>query len=87
VGGYERAGAAAIQFEDQKNPAKCGHTPNRHLVPTKDMANRLAVASDARSSRDFLIVARTDARTSLGPRAQWARRPLGPLPRQDSVTI
>lgn len=66
VRGYERAGAAAIQLEDQQNPKKCGHTPNRHVVPVKDMINRLTVASDARSSKDFLIIARTDARTSLG---------------------
>jgi 2-methylisocitrate lyase-like PEP mutase family enzyme len=66
VRGYERAGAAAIQLEDQQNPKKCGHTPNRHVVPVKDMINKLKVANDARSSADFLIIARTDARTSLG---------------------
>src|SRR4029078_12718216 len=57
---------AAIQLEDQQSPKKCGHTPNRHVVPIKDMVNKLTVANDARSSRDFLIIARTDARTSLG---------------------
>jgi 2,3-dimethylmalate lyase len=66
VRGYERAGAAAIQLEDQQNPKKCGHTPDRHVVPIKDMINKLTVANDARSSKDFLIIARTDARTSLG---------------------
>jgi len=66
VRGYEKAGAAAIQLEDQQNPKKCGHTPNRHVIPVKEMINKLTVASDARSSRDFLIIARTDARTSLG---------------------
>jgi 2,3-dimethylmalate lyase len=66
VRGYEQAGAAAIQLEDQQSPKKCGHTPNRHVVPIKDMVNKLTVANDARSSRDFLIIARTDARTSLG---------------------
>jgi 2-methylisocitrate lyase-like PEP mutase family enzyme len=66
VRGYEKAGAAAIQLEDQQNPKKCGHTPNRHVIPVKEMINKLKVASDARSSRDFLIIARTDARTALG---------------------
>jgi len=66
VRGYEKAGAAAIQLEDQQNPKKCGHTPNRHVIPVKEMINKLTVASDARSSRDFLIIARTDARTPLG---------------------
>jgi 2-methylisocitrate lyase-like PEP mutase family enzyme len=66
VRGYERAGAAAIQLEDQQNPKRCGHTPGRHVVPVKEMVNKLTVANDARSSRDFLIIARTDARTSLG---------------------
>jgi 2,3-dimethylmalate lyase len=66
VRGYEKAGAAAIQLEDQQAPKKCGHTPNRHVIPVKEMINKLKVASDARSSRDFLIIARTDARTALG---------------------
>ena len=41
-------------------------TPNRHVVPTQEMVNKIKVASDARSSADFLILARTDALTSLG---------------------
>jgi 2-methylisocitrate lyase-like PEP mutase family enzyme len=66
VRGYERAGAAAIQLEDQEVPKKCGHTPNRHVVPLEEMVAKIKVASDARSSADFLIIARTDARSSLG---------------------
>lgn len=66
VRGYEKAGAAAIQLEDQESPKKCGHTPNRHVIPVRDMVNKLKVASDARTSSDFLIIARTDARTLLG---------------------
>ena len=66
VRGYEAAGAAAIQIEDQEFPKKCGHTPGRRVVPIEDAARRIKVASQARSSKDFLIVARTDARTSLG---------------------
>ncbi len=66
VRGYEKAGAAVIQLEDQVFPKKCGHTPNRHVIPAKEMVNKIKVASDARSSKDFLILARTDARTSFG---------------------
>ena len=57
VEGYERAGAAAIQLEDQEFPKKCGHTQGRRVIGAEDMA---------RKSPDFLIVARTDARSSLG---------------------
>jgi 2,3-dimethylmalate lyase len=65
VRGYEKAGAAAIQLEDQQSPKKCGHTPNRHVMPVNEIINKLTVANDARSSKDFLIIARTDARTAL----------------------
>jgi 2-methylisocitrate lyase-like PEP mutase family enzyme len=66
VRGYEKAGVAVIQIEDQQFPKKCGHTANRHVIPTREMVNKIKVASDARSSQDFLILARTDALTSLG---------------------
>lgn len=66
VRGYEAAGAAAIQLEDQEFPKKCGHTPGRRVIPMADMVRKIQVASDARSSRDFLIIARTDARSALG---------------------
>jgi 2-methylisocitrate lyase-like PEP mutase family enzyme len=66
VRGYERAGAAAIQLEDQEFPKKCGHTPGRRVVPADDMVRKIAVATEARTSPDLLIIARTDARGSLG---------------------
>lgn len=66
VEGYERAGAAAIQIEDQEFPKKCGHTPGRTVIPREDMVQKIKVAASARESDDFLIVARTDARTSYG---------------------
>lgn len=66
VRGYEEAGAAAIQLEDQEFPKKCGHTPGRRVIPVADMVRKIQVASDARSSSDFLIIARTDARSALG---------------------
>ena len=66
VRGYEQAGVTAIQLEDQEFPKKCGHTPGRRVIPLDEMAQKIRVASDSRSSSDFLIVARTDSRTSLG---------------------
>ncbi|MFZ5691427.1 MAG: isocitrate lyase/PEP mutase family protein [Pseudomonadota bacterium] len=66
VRGYEAAGAAAIQIEDQEFPKKCGHTPGRRVIPLEDAVRRIKVAAQARSSKDFLIVARTDARTAHG---------------------
>ena len=66
VRGYEAAGVQAIQIEDQEMPKKCGHTPGRRVVPLKDALRRIEVAVDARRSDDFLIIARTDARTSQG---------------------
>ena len=64
--GYEQAGVTAIQIEDQEFPKKCGHTPDRRVVPIDDMVRKIQVASDSRSSSDFLIIARTDARTGKG---------------------
>lgn len=66
VRGYEAAGACGIQLEDQEFPKKCGHMLGRRVIAAEDMAAKVRVAADSRSSRDFLIVARTDARTSLG---------------------
>jgi 2-methylisocitrate lyase-like PEP mutase family enzyme len=66
VRGYEAAGVTAIQIEDQEFPKKCGHTPGRRVIPAEEMADKIRVASDSRSSEDFLIIARTDSRTALG---------------------
>lgn len=66
VRGYERAGAQAIQLEDQEFPKKCGHTPGRRVIPAEEMVRKIRVAVESRDSRDFLIVGRTDARTALG---------------------
>jgi 2-methylisocitrate lyase-like PEP mutase family enzyme len=66
VRGYERAGAAGIQLEDQEFPKKCGHTPGRRVIAQHDMAQKIRVAVEARQDPDMLIIARTDARTSLG---------------------
>ena len=66
IRGYEAAGVAAIQIEDQEFPKKCGHTPGRRVIPVEDMVRKVKVAVDSRSSDDMMIIARTDARTALG---------------------
>jgi len=58
----ERAGAAAIQIEDQKDPKRCGHLAGKRLVPAKTMAKKIRAAAKARKDPDLIIVARTDAR-------------------------
>ena len=66
VRGYETAGVAAIQIEDQESPKKCGHTLHRRVIPVEDMARKVKVAVDSRTSDDTMIIARTDARTAYG---------------------
>ena len=66
IRGYEAAGVAAIQIEDQEMPKKCGHTPGRRVVPAEDMMLKIKVAAEARRHSETLIVARTDARTAHG---------------------
>ena len=62
----ERAGAAGIQLEDQVFPKRCGHFDGKEVVPLPEMLGKVRAAVDARRDRDFQIVARTDARSSLG---------------------
>ncbi len=66
VKGYERAGAAGIQLEDQQFPKKCGHTPGRRVIPLAEAAAKIRCAVESLDSRDFLIVARPDARGLYG---------------------
>ncbi|MGX7681676.1 isocitrate lyase/PEP mutase family protein [Jatrophihabitans sp. DSM 45814] len=70
---FERRGAAAIQLEDQVFPKRCGHEADRRCIPATEMVDKLHAATDSRRSDDFLIVARTDARTSEGLDAAIAR--------------
>jgi 2-methylisocitrate lyase-like PEP mutase family enzyme len=58
---FERAGASAIQLEDQTLPKRCGHLDEKAVVPAAEMAGKIAAALDARRSTETLIVARTDA--------------------------
>ena len=61
---YEQVGVACIQLEDQVNPKRCGHMENKEVVSLADAAEKIRAAVAARSSDDFLIMARTDARAT-----------------------
>jgi 2-methylisocitrate lyase-like PEP mutase family enzyme len=58
---FERAGANAIQIEDQSFPKRCGHLDEKQLVPAAEMVGKIKAALDARQSHDMLVIARTDA--------------------------
>lgn len=63
---YEKAGVAVIQLEDQVMPKKCGHMIGREVISTEEMVGKIKAAVDTRINPDFMIMARTDARTVLG---------------------
>lgn len=58
----EHAGASGLHLEDQVFPKRCGHLAGKQLVPAEDFCGKIAAAAEARASKDFLIIARTDAR-------------------------
>jgi 2-methylisocitrate lyase-like PEP mutase family enzyme len=66
VKGFERAGAAMIQLEDQTFPKRCGHLDGKSVVPVQEMVGKLKAALDARTNANTLILARTDALASEG---------------------
>ncbi|MGL9739252.1 methylisocitrate lyase [Serratia sp. (in: enterobacteria)] len=61
VRAVSKAGAAALHIEDQVGAKRCGHRPNKAIVSTEEMVDRIKAAVDARSDPDFVIMARTDA--------------------------
>lgn len=63
---YERAGAAAIQLEDQTWPKRCGHMEGKDVISAEEMVSKIRAAIDAREDEDTLIIARTDAIAPLG---------------------
>ena len=63
---FERAGAAAIQLEDQSFPKRCGHLDGKRLISCGEMVGKVKAALDARRSDATLIIARTDARAVEG---------------------
>jgi len=62
----ESAGASGIFLEDQKWPKRCGHMQGKDVVTQEEYTEKLSAAIDARESKDFIIVARTDARATKG---------------------
>jgi 2-methylisocitrate lyase-like PEP mutase family enzyme len=58
---FERAGASAIQFEDQTFPKRCGHLADKGVIPAREMVGKIRAAVDARRDGETLIIARTDA--------------------------
>ncbi len=69
----ERAGANAIQIEDQTFPRRTGQSAAPEVISAEEMMGKVKAAADARSSHDLLIIARTDARTTHGMQAALAR--------------
>jgi carboxyvinyl-carboxyphosphonate phosphorylmutase len=63
---YESAGVAAIHIEDQVTPKKCGHMENKQVISAPEMVEKIRAAVEARTSPDFLLIARTDARAVEG---------------------
>jgi 2-methylisocitrate lyase-like PEP mutase family enzyme len=70
---FERAGASAIQIEDQTFPKRCGHLQDKGIVPATEMVGKVKAAVDARHSAETLIVARTDAVAVEGVEAALER--------------
>lgn len=62
----EDIGAGGVFLEDQVWPKRCGHMTGKDVIPTKEYISKLRAATDARRSKEFVIVARTDARATLG---------------------
>lgn len=69
----EKAGAAAVHLEDQVAQKRCGHRPNKEIVSTEEMVDRIKAAVDARTDPDFFIMARTDAFAQEGLEAAIER--------------
>jgi 2-methylisocitrate lyase-like PEP mutase family enzyme len=70
---FERAGASALQIEDQCFPKRCGHLQEKRLISTAEMTGKIKAAADARASEATLIIARTDAIAVEGFDAAIAR--------------
>ncbi|MEW6992418.1 methylisocitrate lyase [Colwelliaceae bacterium 6441] len=69
----EKAGAAAVHIEDQVAQKRCGHRPNKEIVTLEEMCDRIRAAVDARTDKDFFIMARTDAFAQEGLEAALER--------------
>src|SRR2546430_12036240 len=65
VQAYEAAGVAALHIEDQVAPKRCGHLSGHQVIPRGEFAGKIRAAADARTDRDLLIIARTDAISAM----------------------
>ncbi|MEP7311578.1 MAG: isocitrate lyase/phosphoenolpyruvate mutase family protein [Pseudomonadota bacterium] len=70
---FERAGASALQIEDQQFPKRCGHLAGKAVVPAEEMIGKIRAACDARNDADTVIIARTDAVAVEGIDAAFER--------------
>src|SRR6202453_1587701 len=66
VKSFTKFGAAGLHIEDQEQAKRCGHRPGKEVVSREEMVDRIKAAVDARSDREFVIMARTDALASEG---------------------
>lgn len=63
---FESAGVSGVHIEDQTFPKRCGALPGKQVIPAEEFARKVRAAVDARKNEDFIIIARTDAKASLG---------------------
>ena len=66
VNAFEEAGIAGMQIEDQESAKKCGHLQGKQVIPVGEMASKIEAAAQAKRDRNFVIIARTDARAMEG---------------------
>ena len=83
----ESAGASGIFLEDQKWPKRCGHMQGKEIITQEEYTEKLGAAVDARQSKDFIIVARTDARATEGLEAAIERGLLNKKTGADAIFI
>ena len=62
---YEARGVAAIHIEDQVSPKRCGHLDGKQVIPREEFVSKIRAAAEARRTKDFVIIARTDARAMM----------------------
>ena len=70
---YERIGLCGLHIEDQVLPKRCGHLPGKELVSTQAMVEKIRMAVESRTDKNFLIIARTDARAVEGMKGSLKR--------------
>jgi len=63
---FEKAGVAGVHIEDQVAPKRCGHIAGKIIIPVEEMIGKIRAALESREDKDFVIIARTDARGAVG---------------------